>query len=80
MAGQALDVVESTPSQVKLAVVGEGSAYKKQVQYIVTRTLEFNKTPKPVDAADAVVIAICQATSPKLRRSMDTAYPTADNA
>lgn len=63
-----LDVVEYTPPQVKLAVVGEGNAEKKQVQYMVTRILNLDETPKPDDVADAVAIAICHANSRLLKR------------
>ena len=63
-----LPVVEYTPPQVKLAVVGEGSADKKQVQYMVTRILNLKETPKPDDAADALAIALCHAHSRRLKR------------
>lgn len=68
-----LDVVEYTPPEIKLAVVGEGNADKKQVQYMVKRILGLKETPKPDDAADAVAIAICHANSRKLRGTMLTA-------
>lgn len=61
-----LDVREYTPPQVKLAVVGEGNADKRQVQYMVTRILNLKTTPKPDDVADAVAIAICHAHSRKM--------------
>lgn len=54
---------EYTPTQVKSAVVGVGRAEKKQVQFMVTRLLGLNATPKPDDAADALAIAICHAHS-----------------
>ena len=57
---------EYTPTQVKNAVVGVGSADKKQVQFMVTRLLGLNATPKPDDAADALAIAICHAHSVRL--------------
>jgi|SRR5579862_7209516 len=52
---------EYTPPQVKLAVVGNGAADKKQVQFMVTKLLGLEKTPKPDDVADALAIAICHA-------------------
>lgn len=79
-AEEGLDVFEYTPPQVKLAVVGEGNADKKQVQYMVTRILNLKQTPKPDDAADAVAIAICHANSRKLQQRMDAAYPSAGNS
>lgn len=55
--------VEYTPMQVKQAVVGYGSADKKQVQYMVTRLLNLTEVPKPDDAADAAAVALCHAQS-----------------
>lgn len=63
-----LPVAQYTPPQVKLAVVGEGNADKRQVQYMVVRLLGLAQTPKPDDVADAMAIAICHAHSRKLNR------------
>ncbi len=52
---------EYTPPQIKLAVVGNGAADKRQVQFMVTKLLGLEKTPKPDDVADALAIAICHA-------------------
>ncbi|WP_187689159.1 crossover junction endodeoxyribonuclease RuvC [Nocardia wallacei] len=48
-----------TPSQVKAAVTGNGSADKAQVTAMVTRILGLRTAPKPADAADALALAIC---------------------
>jgi crossover junction endodeoxyribonuclease RuvC len=53
-----LDVAEYTPNEVKQAVVGYGSADKKQVQEMVRVLLSLPGIPKPDDAADALAIAI----------------------
>jgi crossover junction endodeoxyribonuclease RuvC len=53
-----LDVTEYTPNEVKQAVVGYGSADKKQVQEMVRVLLTLPSIPKPDDAADALAIAI----------------------
>jgi crossover junction endodeoxyribonuclease RuvC len=50
-----------TPSEVKAAITGYGSAEKKQVQTMVARILGLAEIPKPADAADALAIAICHA-------------------
>lgn len=50
-----------TPSEVKAAVTGSGSADKKQVTAMVTRILGIDTPPKPADAADAIAIAIAHA-------------------
>ena len=53
--------VEYSPPEVKQTVVGNGSADKKQVQFMVTRILNLASTPKPDDVADALAIAITHA-------------------
>ncbi len=49
-----------TPSEVKAAVTGSGTADKAQVGSMVTRLLRLADTPRPADAADALALAICQ--------------------
>lgn len=53
--------MEMTPPEIKLAVVGNGAAEKKQVQFMVVRLLNLTETPKPDDVADALAIAIAAA-------------------
>ncbi|MDT4924046.1 MAG: crossover junction endodeoxyribonuclease RuvC [Pseudonocardiales bacterium] len=48
-----------TPSEVKAAVTGSGTADKAQVGAMVTRLLRLTDTPRPADAADALALAIC---------------------
>ena len=50
-----------TPSEVKAAITGYGTAEKRQVQNMVARVLGLAQIPKPADAADALAIAICHA-------------------
>ncbi|WP_221584434.1 crossover junction endodeoxyribonuclease RuvC [Microbacterium sp. G2-8] len=50
-----------TPSEVKAAITGYGSADKLQVQHMVARVLGLPSAPKPADAADALAIALCHA-------------------
>lgn len=50
-----------TPSEVKAAITGYGSADKLQVQNMVARVLRLDAPPRPADAADAVAIALCHA-------------------
>ncbi len=54
-----ITVAFHTPSQVKAAVTGNGSADKAQVTAMVTRILGLAVAPKPADAADALALAIC---------------------
>ena len=39
--------------------MGYGRAEKQQVQHMVTRLLELAEPPEPLDASDALAIAIC---------------------
>jgi crossover junction endodeoxyribonuclease RuvC len=55
-----IPVALHTPSEVKAAVTGSGSAQKAQVGAMVTRLLRLPETPTPADAADALALAICQ--------------------
>lgn len=48
-----------TPSEVKAAITGYGSAAKLQVGTMVKRILGLDDIPKPSDAADALALAIC---------------------
>ena len=48
-----LMVGEFTPRQIKLAVVGEGTAEKDQVQYMVKQILGLDEVPHPDHAAAA---------------------------
>ncbi|NUT35247.1 MAG: crossover junction endodeoxyribonuclease RuvC [Hamadaea sp.] len=54
-----LPVALYTPSEVKAAVTGSGTADKAQVTAMVTRLLRLDAPPKPADAADALALAIC---------------------
>ncbi len=57
-----LDLAEFSPRQIKLAVVGSGSAEKEQVQYMVSHLLQLDHVPHPDHAADALAAAICYTT------------------
>ena len=48
-----------TPSEVKAAVSGSGRADKRQVAAMVTKILQLDAPPKPVDTTDALALAIC---------------------
>jgi crossover junction endodeoxyribonuclease RuvC len=54
-----LEVAEYSPLSIKSAVVGYGRAEKQQVQQMVMRLLNLDRSPEPTDAADALAIAIC---------------------
>ncbi|MEV1244707.1 crossover junction endodeoxyribonuclease RuvC [Nonomuraea sp. NPDC050022] len=58
-ARRGLPVALHTPSEVKAAITGSGTADKKQIGAMVTRLLRLSEMPKPADAADALALAIC---------------------
>ncbi len=60
-AKRGLPVGLHTPSEVKAAITGYGSAEKKQVATMVARVLGLAELPSPADASDALAIAICHA-------------------
>ena len=55
---QNIDVSEYTPREVKKALTGNGAADKKQVQYMVQKLLGLSEPPMPLDASDALGVAI----------------------
>lgn len=56
-----LEVGEYTPMQIKQAVVGTGSADKRQVIYMVRNVLALDHDPRPDHCADALAAAVCHA-------------------
>ncbi len=52
-------VAEYSPLEVKQSVVGYGHAEKEQVQDMVTAILKLKEKPEPLDASDALAVAIC---------------------
>jgi len=60
-AAREIPVGHHTPSEVKAAVTGYGSADKRQVAAMVQRILGLDRPPTPADAADALALALCHA-------------------
>ena len=54
-----VEVAEYTPSAVKMALTGSGSADKEQMQRVIAMRLGLNAAPEPADAADALAVALC---------------------
>jgi crossover junction endodeoxyribonuclease RuvC len=52
-------LVEYSPAEIKLAVVGYGRAEKHQVGEMVRLLLGLAEVPQPDDASDALAVAIC---------------------
>ena len=76
-ASRGLRVGLHTPSEVKAAVTGYGSADKKQVGLMVARILGLESAPNPADAADALALAICHAWRTPLQAAASSAPPLA---
>jgi crossover junction endodeoxyribonuclease RuvC len=54
-----IEPAEYSPREVKLSVVGRGNASKDQVQYMVKHILNIKEQDVPLDAADALAVALC---------------------
>jgi crossover junction endodeoxyribonuclease RuvC len=67
-AAAGVEPAEYAPARVKQAVCGYGRADKGQVQRMVKSILGLAVVPTPNHAADALAVAICHATSPRLAR------------
>jgi crossover junction endodeoxyribonuclease RuvC len=65
-----LPVHEYSPSAVKKAIVGVGTAPKQQIQEVVARRLGLREAPAPADAADALAVAMCHLQSEPLREAI----------
>ena len=63
-AQRGIPVALHTPTEVKMAVTGNGQAEKIQVERMVARILKLDRLPQPADAADALAQAICHALRP----------------
>ena len=57
--GAGAEVFEYSPTQIKKAVTGWGGADKDQMGKMVQTLLSLPRPLKPVDAADAVAVALC---------------------
>ena len=67
------EVAQYSANEVKMAVVGFGSATKDQVQKMVAAVLGLDEAPSPPDVADALALAVCHLTAQPLRRAIDEA-------
>ncbi len=70
------DVHEYAPREIKLAIVGTGSASKEQVQHMVVHLLRLDGVPAE-DAADALAAALCHSHQRRTRSSMAGGLPIA---
>lgn len=68
-----LPVSEYTPSAVKMALCGNGSAPKSQVQRVVSLRLGLGGILEPPDAADALAVALCHTQHVPMRQAVERA-------
>ena len=69
-------IFEYSPLEVKQSVVGYGRAEKFQVQDMVTSILKLKEKPEPLDASDALAVAICHIHSTTVNLRINTARGT----
>lgn len=67
-ASRGCEVVEYSPNEVKQAITGFGGADKAQVERMVQALLRIDTPLRPVDAADAVALALCHLAHAPLQR------------
>lgn len=67
---RSIPVFHYTPSQVKLAVAGSGSADKAAIRAMVRHRLALSADPRPTDAADAAAVALCHIASAPLAKAL----------
>ncbi|HEX8091806.1 MAG TPA: crossover junction endodeoxyribonuclease RuvC [Blastocatellia bacterium] len=65
-----VEVAEYSPLEVKSALVGYGRAEKHQVQEMVRLLLGLKEAPEPLDASDALAVAICHINMASTRARM----------
>ena len=54
-----LPIFEYSAKKVKQSITGNGNADKTQVQYMIIKILNIKTTSMPLDASDALGIALC---------------------
>lgn len=62
-----LEIFEYTPREIKGVVTGYGGAEKRQVQRMVATVLGLEEPVRPMDAVDALAVAICHHHLGRLR-------------
>jgi crossover junction endodeoxyribonuclease RuvC len=66
-----------SPREVKATVAGYGHAGKGQVQQMVRALLSMTETPEPVDAADALALALCHIQIAEAKERITGSFPSA---
>ena len=58
-ASKNIPIYEYSARKVKQSITGNGNAHKTQVQFMVKAKLQMDHNPEPIDASDALAIALC---------------------
>ncbi len=58
-ASKQIPIYEYSARKVKQSLTGNGNAHKNQVQFMVKATLQMDYIPEPMDASDALAVALC---------------------
>src|SRR5262249_45035771 len=67
-----LQITEDLPLEIKSALVGYGRGEKHQVQEMVRVLLGLKEPPSPLDASDALAVAICHVNTSSTRNRIET--------
>ncbi len=59
-------VFEYSARKVKQSMTGNGAAHKSQVQYMISKEFNINNDNFPLDASDALAIALCHLNQLKI--------------
>ena len=62
-----IPVFEYSARKVKQSITGNGNADKTQIQYMLKQIFNLNVLPEPLDASDALGIALCHINQIKLK-------------
>lgn len=55
------EIHEYSPREIKKSVTGNGAASKEQVQWMIQKILGADRPIEPIDASDALAVALCHA-------------------
>ena len=65
-ANNGMPVFEYSARKVKQSITGNGAAHKSQVQYMISKEFNINNDNFPLDASDALAIALCHLNQLKI--------------
>jgi crossover junction endodeoxyribonuclease RuvC len=65
-ANNSMPVFEYSARKVKQSITGNGAAHKSQVQYMISKEFNINNDNFPLDASDALAIALCHLNQLKI--------------